>query len=304
MNATLDLATHIHRLGHVVTPHLSARMIADKAELNAIIDRLAAERIDQAFVVGGDADEPGKFKDALELLRAMEDLGHHFRQVGVTGYPEGHPFISGDLLRQALIDKQRYATYIATQMCFDPAAIFAWVRGTRIDGVGLPIRVGIPGVVDPLRLASIATRIGVGTSARFVLKNRRAIWRLLRPKTYRPTKMVRALEPRSKELNLVGPPRLHLQPDRTHRRVGHGEQRTMTMVQSIDRAFAVLGALAVAPAGITELAGRVELPKSTVARLISTLEQLGAVVRTADGGLSHRACLGGAGRRRRTRPPA
>lgn len=57
----------------------------------------------------------------------------------------------------------------------------------------------------------------------------------------------------------------------------------MTMVQSIDRAFVVLGALAVAPAGITELAGRVELPKSTVARLISTLEHLGAVVRTGDG---------------------
>lgn len=202
--ATLDLATHVHRLGHVVTPHLSARMIADKAELNAIIDRLAAERIDRAFVVGGDADEPGKFKDALELLRAMEDLGHHFREVGVTGYPEGHPFISGDLLRQALIDKERHATYIATQMCFDPAAIFAWSRGTRIDGVGLPIRVGIPGVVDPLRLASIATRIGVGTSARFVLKNRKAIWRLLRPKTYRPTKLVRALEPKSEELNLSG----------------------------------------------------------------------------------------------------
>jgi IclR family acetate operon transcriptional repressor len=42
-------------------------------------------------------------------------------------------------------------------------------------------------------------------------------------------------------------------------------------------------ALAIAPAGITELAGRVELPKSTVARLLSTLEHLGAVARTPEG---------------------
>jgi methylenetetrahydrofolate reductase (NADPH) len=202
--ATLDLASHLHRSGYRVTPHLSARMIGDTAELDSIIDRLASEGIERVFVVGGDADQSGKFKDALELLRAMEDLGHHFREVGITGYPEGHPFISGDSLRQALIDKQRHATFIATQMCFDPQAITGWVRGTRIDGVQLPIRVGIPGVVDPLRLATIATRIGVGTSARYVLKNRRAVWRLLRPRTYRPTKLVRALEPKREELNLAG----------------------------------------------------------------------------------------------------
>ncbi|MCA1736679.1 MAG: methylenetetrahydrofolate reductase [Actinobacteria bacterium] len=202
--ATLDLAAEVHRLGHETTPHLSARMIADQSELNDVIDRLAGEGINRVFVVGGDADEQGKFKDALELLRAMEELGHHFQTVGITGYPEGHPFISGDQLRQALIDKQRHATYIATQMCFDPRAIVTWARGTRADAVQLPIRVGVPGVVDPLKLASIARRIGVGASARYVTKNRAAVWRLLRPKTYRPTKLVRALEQEQDELNLAG----------------------------------------------------------------------------------------------------
>ena len=55
------------------------------------------------------------------------------------------------------------------------------------------------------------------------------------------------------------------------------------MVQSIDRAFAVLSALAIAPAGVTDLSARTELPKSTVARLLATLEGLHAVER-ADGG--------------------
>ena len=51
----------------------------------------------------------------------------------------------------------------------------------------------------------------------------------------------------------------------------------MSRVQSIERAFAVLGALADGPVGVTEVAERVELPKSTVARLLGSLAREGAV---------------------------
>jgi len=53
----------------------------------------------------------------------------------------------------------------------------------------------------------------------------------------------------------------------------------MAGVQSISRAFDLLRALAVEPAGITELAARSGLPKSTVARILAALEAEGAVVR-------------------------
>ncbi len=51
------------------------------------------------------------------------------------------------------------------------------------------------------------------------------------------------------------------------------------MVQSLERAFAVLDEVARHPAGVTVIAERVQLPKSTVARLLSTLEELDAVER-------------------------
>lgn len=54
-------------------------------------------------------------------------------------------------------------------------------------------------------------------------------------------------------------------------------------VQSIDRAFQVLKALAVEPSGVTDLAQRVGLPKSTVARMLASLEEQGAVKRADDG---------------------
>jgi DNA-binding IclR family transcriptional regulator len=53
----------------------------------------------------------------------------------------------------------------------------------------------------------------------------------------------------------------------------------MYVIQSIERAFEILRALAVGPARISELAVAVGLPKSTVARMLFTLERVGAVTR-------------------------
>ena len=51
----------------------------------------------------------------------------------------------------------------------------------------------------------------------------------------------------------------------------------MSRVQSIERAFAVLGALTDGPIGVTEVADRAALPKSTAARLLLSLAREGAV---------------------------
>jgi len=51
----------------------------------------------------------------------------------------------------------------------------------------------------------------------------------------------------------------------------------MSGVQSVERAFAILGCLAGGPAKLSDVAERVDLPKSTVSRLLSTLQVVGAV---------------------------
>lgn len=58
----------------------------------------------------------------------------------------------------------------------------------------------------------------------------------------------------------------------------------MSNVQSVERAFAVLRTLAGGPAGVSEIAERTALPKSTVARLLATLVELGAVEQGRSGG--------------------
>jgi DNA-binding IclR family transcriptional regulator len=59
----------------------------------------------------------------------------------------------------------------------------------------------------------------------------------------------------------------------------------MTTVQSVNRAFALLDLIAAEPSGLSDLARQADLPISTVARLLGTLEALGAVERVDDVGL-------------------
>jgi DNA-binding IclR family transcriptional regulator len=58
----------------------------------------------------------------------------------------------------------------------------------------------------------------------------------------------------------------------------------MSGVQSVERALEILRALASGPAGVTEIADRIELPKSTVSRMLSTLEASRAVEQIDGGG--------------------
>ena len=57
----------------------------------------------------------------------------------------------------------------------------------------------------------------------------------------------------------------------------------MSTVQSIDRAFQILKELSEKAGGITDLSRRVGLPTSTVARLLSALEESDVIERVAGG---------------------
>ena len=57
----------------------------------------------------------------------------------------------------------------------------------------------------------------------------------------------------------------------------------MASVQSIERAFTILRALSLGTSGVTELSERTGLPKSTVSRLLSSLEFERAVSQLSDG---------------------
>lgn len=183
LQATVDLAVELRQAGYEAVPHLAARMITDRAHLTRIVETLRGNGVDRAFVIGGDPEPSGIYEDAGSLLRDIVDLGHQFDDVGIAGYPEGHPGISDERLGQVLREKAAMADYVVTQMCFQSSVILEWVRRIRSDGIQLPVRVGVPGSVDLVHLLPIAGRIGVGESMRVLTKNR-GLLRLIRPGRY------------------------------------------------------------------------------------------------------------------------
>ena len=190
MAATVDLSVELKQRGFDVIPHLSARLTTDRDELVGILGRLDDAGIDRAFVVGGDTHRPGEFVDGLSLLTAMEEIGHGLVEVGVPGYPEGHPLIRDVVLQQALEEKAPFTSYITTQMCFVPDAISSWVHGIREAGVGHGVYIGVPGVADMSKLLQLSVRIGVGDSRRFLAKNKGLAGKLVKPGGYSPDDLI------------------------------------------------------------------------------------------------------------------
>jgi methylenetetrahydrofolate reductase (NADPH) len=196
IDATVDQAARLQADGFRAIPHLSARMIADRATLAGLLARARDAGLTRAFVVGGDADEPGEYLDGLSLLRAMTELGHPFETLGCPAYPQGHPDIPDAALAEALRDKAPYVTHVTTQMDFDAAAVGRWVRARRAEGFGPDVVVGVPGVADPQKLLSIAARIGVKDAKRFLVKNLRFVTGLARSGGfYKPTGLMEELAP-------------------------------------------------------------------------------------------------------------
>jgi methylenetetrahydrofolate reductase (NADPH) len=195
MPATIHLAVALAGLGYRAVPHLSARLIRDRFELGQILEALKSAGIHNVFVVAGDAREPaGEFPDSISLLSALP-RDHGLAGIGVTGYPESHPFIHDDVTIQAMWDKRRLATYIVSNMSFDPETVKRWVERVRRRSVELPIYIGMAGVADPARLLRLSTKIGVADAARFLRGHPSWVARMFRPGGYEPGKFVSALMP-------------------------------------------------------------------------------------------------------------
>ncbi|HEU4489080.1 MAG TPA: methylenetetrahydrofolate reductase [Actinomycetota bacterium] len=191
LEATLDLAERLARHGYTVVPHISARLVASDAHLDEVAKRVLAAGMAEIFVVAGDATEPsGHFSGALDLLVALDEKGHTFDDIGIAGYPESHPLIDDDITIQSMWDKRRFATYIVSNICFDPKVIARWVKRVRRRGVELPIYIGLPSITDTTQLLRVSQKIGVGDSARFVRKSKGRLLRLVVPGGYDPTRLL------------------------------------------------------------------------------------------------------------------
>lgn len=191
LTATLDLAERLADQGYHVVPHVAARMVSGRGELAEIVDRLVTAGVDNLFVPAGDADPPaGDYHGAVDLLEDLTEMGRPFAHVGVTGYPQAHPTLHDDITVQAMWDKRRHASYVVSNLCFDPAVLRRWVMRMRARGVTLPLLVGLPGPIERTKLLTMAAKIGVGDSTRFLAKHKASFARIASPGGYSPDRFL------------------------------------------------------------------------------------------------------------------
>ncbi len=194
LEATLSLSERLAAAGYPVVPHLSARLVRDRAHLEEVLARLHGAGVRELFVPAGDATEPGEYHGAEDLLEAMGESRSKFERIGITGYPESHHLISDDETIRAMFAKSEMATDIISQLCFEPETIDGWIKNVRARGTHLPIWIGMPGCVDYAKLARITMKIGMGESTRFLRHNRSVLGRVL-TRQFKPSKLLEALTP-------------------------------------------------------------------------------------------------------------
>jgi methylenetetrahydrofolate reductase (NADPH) len=155
-------------------PHVAARRVGSRAEAEAFFAqarRLAG--VAKVLLLGGDVPEPvGPYADAAALLREDFIAASGLRQVGLAGYPEGHPRIPTETLNAALADKLALARaaglepHIVTQFSFAPNRIVEYCADLARRAPGVPVYVGLAGPTSPVQLVRFAQRCGVSASLR------------------------------------------------------------------------------------------------------------------------------------------
>lgn len=186
--------------GFVPVPHLAARRIKSLEEFEGILRELQEAGVsDHVFFIAGDPATPeGPFADAAALIKAVHLADYGVREVGISGYPEGHPDIPNDVLwasfdeKVAALREQGLGTVVLTQFGFDADAVAECVGEVRAHGYDGLIRVGTPGPAGVKRLLRYASRFGIASSAGIVRKYGFSLTNLMG--TAGPDKFIRSLQ--------------------------------------------------------------------------------------------------------------
>jgi methylenetetrahydrofolate reductase (NADPH) len=169
---SIAAAMRLRAAGFEPVPHIAVRSFASADALDDFLARLNGEAdVRRALVIAGDRAECGPFRRALDVIDNGMLRRRGFRELGIAGYPEGHPKIGDDELLRALGEKIAAAeatgltVEIVTQFCFDARAILNYVERLRAFGFEQPLRIGLVGPTSLAALLRYASRCGVRASA-------------------------------------------------------------------------------------------------------------------------------------------
>jgi methylenetetrahydrofolate reductase (NADPH) len=176
--AQVDVAASLAAAGFEPVPHIAARRFASGAELDRHLGRLSDDAgVKRVLVIGGDLAAPaGPFFAAIEVIESGLLQSRGIVEVGIAGYPDGHPRLGATELDRALAAKVEaaaetgLAVHIVTQFGFSAPAILNWIVRLRDQGIDLPVRIGLAGPATLSGLLRYARICGVTASAQGLMR--------------------------------------------------------------------------------------------------------------------------------------
>lgn len=149
---TRSLVQRIMKEASVPTvPHLTC-IGHSEDEMSEILDHYSKDQVSTILALRGDPprNEPNydrskdDFKFAADLVKFIKNH-HHPIEIGVAGFPEGHPATQNRLKEmeyfKAKVDEG--ADYICTQLFFDNHDFLDYRDRCALEGINLPIVAGI-----------------------------------------------------------------------------------------------------------------------------------------------------------------
>jgi methylenetetrahydrofolate reductase (NADPH) len=174
LTETLPTLIAVREAGLEPVPHVAARRIESQAEIEAYLRRAVRDAgVQKALVLGGDTDTvQGPYADGAALIGSGLLAAAGLREIGLPGYPEGHPRIPRAALeaafesKRALLARQNLGTWVVTQFSFAPARVVEYCAGLSRSAPGVPVYVGLAGPTSPMALLRFAQYCGVSASLR------------------------------------------------------------------------------------------------------------------------------------------
>ena len=171
---TLPTLIAVREAGLEPVPHVAARRIESREQLASFLKRAVRDAgVQKALVIGGDVAEPaGPFADGAAVIRSGLLSAAGLREIGIPGYPEGHPRIPSAILERAFAEKlsllaeQGLGRYVVTQFSFAPARVVEYCAGLSRAAPNVPVYVGLAGPTNPVSLLRFAQACGVSASLR------------------------------------------------------------------------------------------------------------------------------------------
>ncbi|MBB6469378.1 methylenetetrahydrofolate reductase (NADPH) [Aminobacter lissarensis] len=199
LGAQIEAARTLIEMGYVPVPHLGAKNFESVKDYVRQIETHGRNGVTDALFVGGNPlTSSGPLREAAELLAHPILSSAGIRTAFIGGYPEGHPSISKDALRDATMRKlslchgKGLSPHIVSQFAFDGRSMANWAKELQAEHPDLPVRLGLAGVTSLPKLIKFAVMCGIGPSLAALRRSGAGLFNVLADKD--PGDVIKGIE--------------------------------------------------------------------------------------------------------------